>query len=76
MLLEFERLVNVMLHHEPLKMSREKKALKLHEQFACASKEKLISLVRGSKAFNKFLDLIWDVCDSCFVCLRFRKPPL
>ena len=66
----------------PLKNVREwgkgNKAEKLHRQFAHASKMKLIPLVRGSKVFNDkdFLDLIWDVCDPCSVCLKFRKPPL
>ena len=59
-------------------MELKRKAEKLHWQFAHASKEKLISLVRGSKTFNnkEFLDLIQDVCDSCSVYLRLRKPPL
>ena len=34
-------------------------------------------MVRGSKTFNnkEFLDLIWDICNSCSVCLRFKRPP-
>ena len=76
MLLEVARLTNV-LYCVALKMLKsERKAEKLHRQFAHASKEKLISLFRGSKAFNdkKFLDLIHDICDSCSICLRFPHP--
>ena len=74
--------MNVVLHCEALKecliVEKRRKTEKLHRHFAHASKERLISLVRGSKAFNdkEFLDLIWDVCDSCSVCLRSRKLPL
>ena len=55
-----------------------RKAEKLYQPFAHTSKERLISLVRGCKAFNNnvFLELIQDVCDSCFICLSFWKPPL
>ena len=81
MLLEVERSVNVVLHCEALKIfeSREiRRAEKFHRQSAHASKEKMISLIRGCKAFNdkEFLDLIQDVCDSYSVCLRFKRPPL
>ena len=59
-------------------MEKRRKTEKIHWKFAHVSKEKLISLVRGSKALNdkEFLNLIQDVCDSCSVYLRFRKPPL
>lgn len=58
-------------------MEKWRKAEKLHRQFAHASKEKLIALVKGSKAFHdkEFLNQIKDVCDSCSVCQRFRRPP-
>ena len=81
MLLGVERPANV-LHFEGLKtclrVEKRKEAKKLHRQFAHASKEKSMSLVRSNKALNdkEFLDLIWDVCDSCSVCLKFRKPLL
>ena len=82
MLLWVERTANVVLHHEAFKkcsrVVKRMKAEKLHRQFTHVSKEKLISLVRGSNIFNdkEFLDRIWDVYDSCSVCLTFRKPPL
>ena len=49
------------------KLEKRSKAEKLYRQFANASKEKLISLVRGNKTFNdkEFPDLIQKVCDSC-----------
>ena len=82
MLLEVERPANVVLHCEALKkcsrMEKRRKAKKLHRQFVYTSKEKLIFLDRGSKASNdkEFLNLIREVCDSFYVCLRFRKPTL
>ena len=64
-----ESSMNVVLHCEALKKCsrvEKRKAEKLHWQFAHASKEKLIFLVKGIKIFNekKFLDLIQDVCES------------
>ena len=82
MLLEVERPVIVGLHCETLKNIREwKKEGRLKNYIGNLlkhQKKKLISLVTGSKAFDdkEFLDLIQDVCDSCSVCLRFRKLPL
>ena len=60
------------------RVKKRRKVEKLHRKFAHASKKTWISLVRGSKTFNdkEFLDLIQDVCDSCSVCLVFRKPSL
>ena len=56
MFLEDERLADVVVHCEALKkcsrVKKRKKAEKLHKQFAHVSKQKLISLVRGSKDFN------------------------
>ena len=60
-----------------MRIEKRRKAEKWHRWFAHPAKEKLISLVRGSKAFNdkEFLDLIQDICDFCSVSLRFRRPP-
>ena len=78
MLLEVERLANVMLYCEALKMLERGEKKDLHWQFAHESKEKLKCFVKCSKVFNdkEFLNLIWDVCDSFSVCLRCRKPLL
>ena len=69
--LEVKKLANIVLHCEALKMFKNREKKEGREiTFAHASKEKLISLVSGSKIFNdkEFLDLIQDVCDSCSVC--------
>ena len=57
------------------RMEKRRKAKKLQRQFAQASKEKLISLVRGNGVFHdkEYLNLLKDVCDSCSVYLRFRR---
>ena len=73
---------NIVLHTEALQyMSNDKKmkkAIKLHKQFAHASKEKLCNLVRNSKAYNDkmFLNMIEKCCDSCEICMKLRRPPL
>ena len=71
---------NIVLHTEALQyMSNDKKmkkAIKLHKQFAHASKEKLCNLVRNSKAYNDkmFLNMIEKCCDSCEICMKLRRP--
>ena len=53
------------------------KAIKLHRQFAHASKEKLKELVKNSKfKDNEFLSIINEVCENCEVCKKFKRPPL
>ena len=68
-----DELTKIVLHYEDLekcsRMRKRRKVEKLHRQFAHVSKEKLISLVRVCRVFYKD-------CDSCSVCLRFRRPPL
>ena len=53
-----------------------KKAMKLHRQFAHASKEKLIKLVKESKEFNdkEFIKCIEEYCDSCEICRKYKRP--
>ena len=73
---------NIILQTEALKsMSDDKKlktAIKLHRQFAHASKEKLCKLAKNSKDYNdnKFLNMIEKFCDSCEVCMKLRRPSL
>lgn len=81
-ILDDDVLPSIVLHvktlHQCSTAEKKKKAIKLHRQFAHASKEKLVGLVRSSKAFSdkEFLQLIHEVCDECQVCLKFRKPPI
>ena len=55
-----------------------KKAVKLHKQFAHASKERLCRLVNESPTFKDavFLKMIEKCCDSCEFCLKRKPPPL
>ena len=55
-----------------------KKAVKLHRQFAHASKERLCRLVKESPTFKdaSFLKMIEKCCDSCEFCLKRKLPPL
>ena len=59
------------------KSQKLKKAMKLHRQFAHASREKLIELIKKSK-FNdeEFLAAIDEVCRTCEICQKFKRPPL
>ena len=72
---------NIILQTEALKsMTDDKKlmtVIKLHRQFAHASKEKLCKLAKNSKDYNdnKFLNMIEKCCDSCEVCMKLRRPP-
>ena len=55
-----------------------RKAMKLHRQFAHASKERLCKFVNESPSFNDavFLKMIKKCCDSCKFCLKRKPPPL
>ena len=50
--------------------------MKLHRQFAHASKEKLIKLVKESKEFNdkEFIKCIEEYCNSCEICRKYKRP--
>lgn len=56
----------------------EKKALKLHRQFAHCAKEPLLRMLRRSKNFcdPRLMKSVEKVVDSCEYCARFRKTPL
>ena len=70
---------NVIFHMETLskstKAEKAKKALKLHRQFAHASKERLYRLLKNSGCDDKeFLQEIENCCDNCQFCQKYRKP--
>ena len=53
----------------------EKKALKLHRQFAHAPMYKLKTLLKNAGFDSKlFLEVLEDVCQKCEVCQRYSKP--
>ena len=53
----------------------EKKALKLHRQFAHAPAYRIKSLLKSAGFTKKlFLDALDRVCESCEVCQRYKKP--
>ena len=69
--------VNVVFHIEDLskysKAEKLKKAQKLHRQFAHASKERLIKLMKGAGCEDKeFIELLEEVCEKCKFCLKYR----
>ena len=74
MLLRAESLPKIVLCCEVFKkylwIEKRSKAKNLHRLFAHASKERLISLIRGSRIFHdkEFLELIKDVCNFCSIC--------
>ena len=76
------RFYNIILHTTALKglkkSEKMKKAVKLHQQFAHCSKERLIKLVKESKNFNdkEFLEIIEECCDNCEFCQLSKKAPL
>ena len=55
-----------------------RKAVKLHRQFAHASKERFCKLVKESPTFNDavFVEMIKKCCDTCEFCLKRKPPPL
>ena len=53
------------------------KAVKLHQQFSHASKEKLLKLIASSGCKDEeFVSCVKQCCEECKVCRRFRRPPL
>ena len=69
---------NVVFHLETLaestKAEKAKKAQKLHRQFAHASKERLLQLLRNDGCYNKdFLQEVENCCDSCQFRQKYRK---
>ena len=82
MILDDNTLSKVVLHVKTLDKcsynEKKNKAIKLHKQFAHASKEKLMNLVKKTKSFNdkEFIQLIEIVCDECVTCRKFKKPSL
>ena len=52
-----------------------KKATKLHRQFAHAPGYKLITLLKSAGYERKiFSKVIEDVCSTCEICVRYKKP--
>ena len=69
----------VVFHLEHLKNlpmnEKRMKAKKIHRQFAHATKEPLLKLLRNGGCDDKeFLDVVKDVCENCEFCLKYRKP--
>ena len=67
----------VVLHMENLpkytRDEKKKKAEKLHRQFAHASKERLLKLLRDGGCDDKeFLAVVKEVCESCKFCRKFK----
>lgn len=72
MLLEVGKSPNIVLNVKALdKCSKLKGRLRIYKgNLNNISKDKLISMVKSSRIFHKeFLDLIRDVCDSCWFCM-------
>ena len=58
-------------------MREKQKALKLHQQFAHPTEERLVKLLRESKGFKEdeeLMELISEVSSECEVCEKFTKP--
>ena len=69
----------IVLHMEKLGTStnaeKMNKAKKLHRQFAHASKERLIRLLKtGGCNDRDFIQAIEKCCDTCEFCQRYRRP--
>ena len=72
---------NVVLHLEHFKKlstkEKQTKAMKIHRQFAHATKEPLIRLIKnGGCNDREFLDLVKTACETCEFCMKYRKPKL
>ena len=72
---------NVVFHFENLKSysksEKRNKAVKLHRQFAHASKERLIRLLKnGGCDDTEFLNIITEFCEKCQFCQKYKKPKL
>ena len=71
---------HIVLHMKHLQgLSKEekmKKAGKLHRQFAHASKEKLVKLIKESKDFcdKEFIDCVKECCIKCEICKKYKRP--
>jgi hypothetical protein len=70
---------HVVFHAERLKNSsleeKVNKAKKLHKQFAHASKERLIRLLKsGGVDDQELFQAITAVCDDCLFCQKYRRP--
>ena len=71
---------NVVLHTQSdlTEAEIDRKALKLHRQFAHCAKAPLVKMLRRSKNFcdQRLIKSVEKVCDTCEYCARFRKTPL
>ena len=74
--------LHIVLHTNNLnqcsKSEKRKKALKLHKQMCHASKDRLLKLVKESRCGSdkEFIEAIEECCDTCELCLKYRRPPL
>ena len=73
---------NIILHTEGLKgltrSEKMKKAVKLHQQFAHCSKERLLKLVKNSKDYDdkEFLEVLEECYENCEFCQLSKRAPL
>jgi hypothetical protein len=70
---------NIVLHLDRIREStsaeKANKAKKLHRQFAHASKERLIWLLKtGGCDDQEFLQAVEKCCDTCEFCQKYRRP--
>ena len=70
---------NIVFHLETLsevtKAEKARKAKKLHRQFAHATKERLIKLLKNGGCEDKeFLQEVEKCCDACQFCQKYRRP--
>ena len=68
----------IVLHMENLpgfsKQEKMEKAKKLHRQFAHASKERLLKLLRDGGCEDKeFLAIVKNVCETCTFCHKYKQ---
>ena len=68
----------IVLHMENLpdysKQEKMKKAEKLHRQFAHASKEKLLKLLKDGGCKDKeFMKIVETCCETCSFCQKFKQ---
>ena len=69
----------IVLHMENLetytKSEKRQKALKLHRQFAHASKERLLRLLKNGGCTDlEFMKAVEKCCEECQFCQKYRKP--
>ena len=80
--LSVKEMNNFVLHisKDFMKMSRKEKkvkALKLHQQFAHPTEERLVKLIKESKGFKEdaeLIELIREVSAECQICEEFKRP--